>query len=461
MFIFALLSKSSTVVVPAVLTACIWWRRGGLTLRTALPIVPLFMLAGVVSVATIWFQQHNAIGDTVVRTSDGLSRLATAGWAFWFYVVKALVPYNLCMVYPRWQVDGHVLLSHLPGLTLIASMAIFWTFRKGWARAPFFALITFLIGISPVLGLFDMYWYLYSFVADHWQYIPIISIVAFVICGGASCCRDRPRWVVRLAVAVAILLVALFGAMTWKRASTFEDQSTLWTDTIQRNPSAWIAYYNLACVHQLDGEPDRAIPLLTKSIEIKPDYHKSHVNLGIILAARGDLVRAMDCYREAIRLAPAAAPAHYNMGSVLIRLGKLDAAADCYLKALERDPENPRIHNDAGVVLYNQEKFDQAVHHFTHAVDGCPDDAEMRLNLGNAMARQDRLDEAIAQYREAIRLKPDYAFAYNNLGFALANKGLIDEAIGYYRQALRIDPDYHAARRNLSMAMEKKDRLPR
>ena len=49
-------------------------------------------------------QRHPRSGRAARRASA--SRIAAAGWIVWFYLFKVLLPAGLCVIYPRWNVDG-------------------------------------------------------------------------------------------------------------------------------------------------------------------------------------------------------------------------------------------------------------------------------------------------------------------------------------------------------------------
>ena len=105
-FVLALLSKTSTVMLPLLLLGVAAFRRGRITGRDLICTGPFFGLALAFGLMSAWFQKHLALaGQTLAPESFG-ERLAMAGRAFWFYLGKALLPVHLNLVYPRWKVDA-------------------------------------------------------------------------------------------------------------------------------------------------------------------------------------------------------------------------------------------------------------------------------------------------------------------------------------------------------------------
>jgi len=113
-FLLALLAKTSTVMLPIVLVACAWWQRGRITWRDWMRASPFFVVALGFGLMSIRFQAHGAIAGATVQSEHFWGRLAGAGMALWFYLGKALLPLNLCMIYPRWHISAAAPGSYLP-----------------------------------------------------------------------------------------------------------------------------------------------------------------------------------------------------------------------------------------------------------------------------------------------------------------------------------------------------------
>jgi len=235
LFLLALLSKTSVVILPAVLLLCAWWRRGRISRKDLLRSLPFFALSLALGLVTIWFQHHNAIHGGVVRPEGFASRVAVAGWIAWFYLFKLLLPVGLCAIYPRWNVDGSSLVALLPLLLLLGGMVFLWSRRKSWGRGPFFAAACFLIALVPVLGFLDMAFLRFSFVGDHLQYLAMIAVIAFA--AGILARAGGPGTSGHGTVAlVAAVCVAVLAILTWRRASLYRDGKLLWPDNLATPP---------------------------------------------------------------------------------------------------------------------------------------------------------------------------------------------------------------------------------
>ena len=424
LFLAAMLSKSSVVMFPIVILLYAWWKRGSVGRRDLFASLPFFVISLGLGLVTYWFQRHVAIDTERIEIGGPLSRLAGAGLALGFYLVKAVVPVGLMPVYPRWAVDPPSLAQFLPWLALGSLAALLWAKRESWGRPLLFGLGFFAINLLPVLGFVTMSFMRIAAVSDHFVYVSLIGIAGLAAAGAGwidDALRPALRPVAWVAGGVVFIGLLVEGP---GYARVFASSEALWTFAIAKNPGSATAHNNLAI--ELAKDPVRsadAIVQYKEALRLKPEYAEAHSNLAIELAKNpARRAEAIAQYEEAMRLKPDFAEGHNNLGNLL-----------------------------AGI----PGRLPEAIAHFEEALRLEPDFAEARNDLGRALAQvPGRSADAIAQYGEALRLKPDYAEAHNNLGLALAGiPGREAEAISQYEAALRLRPDYAEAHSNLAVVL--------
>jgi hypothetical protein len=320
-FVFALLSKTAVAPLPIVLLGLAWWQRDRVSSRDVKLTLPFFGVALLLGLITVWFQSHNAIGSEMIRADSLWSRLAGAGWAVWFYLYKALLPVNLIFVYPKWQIDATKLLSYVPGLLVLAWVAVFWRFRKGWGKAWLLGLGYFVAMLLPVLGFLDIYFMRYSLVADHWQYFSIIGPIGLVAAGITWASDRLKKRNVFLVPAFGAILLLVLGVLTWRQTCNYSDVETLFTKTIDLNPMCWMAYDNRGNNYASLGNYRQAIEDYDRAIESRPGFADAYYNRGVVYQGLGNYRQAIDDYSKAIESKQGFVDAYYNRGVVYLNQG--------------------------------------------------------------------------------------------------------------------------------------------
>jgi hypothetical protein len=100
--LLAILSKSSTVMLPVVLGLCWWWMDGRWRSRNVVALIPFLFVSILAALWTIWEQKFhsNAIGPSFMQTWP--ERLIVAGCDIWFYLANLRGPIH----WPSFIRDG-------------------------------------------------------------------------------------------------------------------------------------------------------------------------------------------------------------------------------------------------------------------------------------------------------------------------------------------------------------------
>ena len=458
LFALAILSKTVTATLPAVLLVVFWWQRGRLDWRRdVLPLLPWFGLAVPAGLFTAWVERAYVGAQGADFALTVAQRCLLAGRAIWFYATKVLWPADLMFSYPRWEIDSGVWWQYLfPAGVVVAAVALWRLSRRH--RGPLAAFLIFGGTLFPVLGFLNVLPFRYSFVADHFQYLASLGIivpVTSVLMAAAG--RISPHKLRN--VAVPTILVAVLAVLTWGQSGTYRDSETLYRETLARNPASWLAHNNLGSILFLTpGRLPEAVQEFEAAVRAKPDLAEGHDNLGNALAQTpGRLPEAITEYREALRINPSFPEAHNNLGNALSQIpGRLPEAVAEYQEALRINPNFANAHFNLGNVLAHiPGGLPEAIREYQAALRIEPGSAKAHDNLGNTLAQvPGRLAEAIAEYEAALRIEPDSAEVHGNLGNALAQiRGRLPEAVAQYKEALQINPNYAEAHSNLAMVL--------
>lgn len=493
-FILALGTKSVTASLPAALLVVFWWKNGKLSWRDIRPLIPWFGLALMAGLFTAWIERKIIGAEGAAFDFTLAQRVLLAGRVIGFYASKLVWPVNLMFVYPHWEITAGGSYGFLLGA--IGVTALLWILRRR-TRGPLAAWLFFAGSLFPVLGFFNVYPFIFSYVADHFQYLPAMGLIAGTATGTIWLLAKAPPTIRASGWIIGVGLIALLAIQSNRQSRIYTDSETLYRQTIARNPNYWLGENNLAFfLANVPGRLPQALPHYERALQIRPDYAEAEVNLANalmtlpgrqsealvhyehalqskpdfaeaaynaanVLATQPDRIRdAVVYYHRALKIKPGFVAAHINLANLLATFpDQVPEALAHYKRALQLEPHSVEAHyNLAGVLAALPNRMPDAVAHYEEALRLKPDFAEAHLGLANALATMPgRLPEALLHYEEAGRIRPNFAEMHYGYANVLAQlPGRMSDALTHYLAALRINPDYAAAHNNLAVFYARK-----
>ncbi len=461
-FMAALLTKTVTATLPAALLVVAWWQRGRVSWRYDVrPLLPWFVVGVAAGLFTVWFERVGigAQGDDFNLSL--IERGLLAGRIVWFYLGTLVWPANLAFFYPRWDVDASAASQYLYPVAALALLAgaIGWTRRSG-GRGVLTAVLLFGGTLFPVLGFLNVYPFVFSYVADHFQYLANLSLFAL---GGAAIvtmARRTDSGALRAGVWVtAGAVVTAYAVLTWRQSAHYVDSITLYRATLVRSPDSWITHHNLGAELAALGRHAEALGHARRAAELKPEFPEALNNLADNLARTGRAAEALPLLDRAQALQPRYAQAENTRGVALAMLGRPAEAVTHFQRAVEWQPQLVEAHFNLGLAEAEQGHFDRAIPHFAATLELRPEHVGAELNLGIALAVTNRLADARPHFQRALALDPEAAEVHQAYGRVLLNAGLFDEAVRPLREALRLDPGLTTLHRDLAFALQQLGRI--
>ncbi len=363
LFLLGLLTKTVTATLPAALLVVLWWRRGHLDWRRDVaPLVPWLALGGGAGVGTAWLERALIGAEGGAFELTLLERALLAPKVVWFYFGKLFWPANLTFIYPRWHLEPAQLVTWLPLLGALGLLIVLWRLRS---RAPLAAALLFIGSLFPVLGFLNVYPFQYSFVADHFQYLASLPLIAAAAAGLTLVpAAARPA---------GGAIIFCLAALTGQQSPMYRDVQTLYRTTIARNPECWMAHNNL-------GRE--------------------------LLAHKTTQAEAITCFERALALRPAYWEARNNLGLALAQSGRPHAAIPHLETARQLRPQAPEVHNNLGIALARSGRPADAIEAFRHAAALNPTLPNIQENWAKALLLLGRRAEADAHFALAARLRP-------------------------------------------------------
>jgi len=401
LFACALLSKATTMTVPAVLAilnvyplkrlggSAGWWTNPAR--RVYLELIPFAALAAGAALLSI----------VALHPPDQLGfgqKLAVSAYSLAFYSWKTLVPAGLAPLYEMPQHVDPTALRFLASYAIVLGLvAAAWLARR---RAPALtaAVAAFVVVSLPMLGVVQNG---PQIAADRYTYhaapaLAILGAAAFLM-------LPRPRALISVFGLAAVL--GILGALTWRQIGFWRGPETLWSRVLEVDSASAIAQSAMANVRYKQDRVDEGIAFSERAVALAPSYAEGYNGLGVGLARRNRTQDAIRAYQRALALKPGSDEAENNLGIALASIGLADSAIVHYRRALAVNPDN----------------------------------SSAEINWGNALVRLDRNDDAISHYERALALQPASAEAHVNWGVALARESRYADAVEHFRAALAID----------------------
>ena len=376
-FLMALASKTTAAILPAALLVIAWWRNGRLEWkRDVLPLLPWFAGGAAFGLFSGRIEQKGYDIQSSDFSLNLLQHFLLASRDVWFYAGKLLWPVHLMFNYPRWQVNAADWRQWLFPAGLLAVAAVFFLLARR-NRTPLAAFLFFIGNLFPVMGFFYIGWFMFSFVADHFQYVASLGIIVPAAAGLALAARKtRPaavRWATRADIGLILFMLC---SLTWGQCHIYNDMETLFHTTVDENPSSGMAHYNYGLV-------------LLKI----PDH----------------LTEAMEQMETALRLRPEDVKLQDRIAFIFLTTpGRADEGIATLEQSLKTEPDDSYAHFLLGSTLAMMPgHIDEAITHLKASVRLNPNEPQSHLTLGDALFAMGRKQEAIAQYQEALRLDPE------------------------------------------------------
>ncbi len=297
----------------------------------------------------------------------------------------------------------------------------------------------------PVFGIFFYYLAhivessiipIRDIVFEHRTYLPNLGL-SVVVAWLLTVILERQR---KISLLIIFALMFVLGITTWQRNTVWQDQISVWRNSMIKSPGNPRPYYNLAKALETKGNYIEAEVLYRMALELKPDYESAYVNLGNLLLKKKNFKEAIYYFSLALQLAPDDAINCNNLGLSLLENGEIEKAEGYLLKAIRLNPQYAEAQNSVGLLMIMKGNLEKATEHLYITIALAPNYANGHSNLGDVLLQKGDMTKAIHHYLEALRIDPVQAEVYGNLAFAYLTIGDQDNAVTHFKKSLEINP---------------------
>ena len=397
LYVLALVSKASVMVLPAVLVVLdVYplrrlggrWRDwvGSAARAVWLEKIP-FVVLGAAGAAVTYYAQNANSFITPLERYPLAARPAMVFYSLWFYLEKTLMPRGLS---PLYELPAHVSLLDrqflIPALAVTALTTTLVLLRRRWP-AGLAVWIYYAIALGPVIGIVHSG---HQLTNDRYSYLPGIGLA--VVLGGAVGAVIRAGvagvlrpLLVKVVLGLAVVWLGGLAYLSTQQAQVWRDTENLWRYAIEVDPDCAICHGNLGVYLAHQNHYQLAKSEFDRVLALRPDTKKAHLQLGYLYATRGDFPRAVDHFEQYVT----------------------------------RYPNDVEGLNNLGAALVNARRTQEALVHLQRGLRIQPSHAQLHVSLAYAYRDLGDLPRALSLYRDAVKLKYDMPQAW--FGIARVN----------------------------------------
>ena len=361
LFAAALLSKASTMMLPAALLVLDVYplRRRGVGVTVLLrEKIGYFVLAGIGAGVALVAVRQGALVTGYAEYGLG-ARGAMTLYSLLVYPWKLLWPVDLSPMYELpARVDPLAWRFLLPMVAVPAITVALYLWRRRWPGGLAAWVYSALL-VLPVSGAVHAG---YQLAHDRYSYL---SGLGFAVLGGAAVVwviRAGARgvlrpWLEAVVLGAVVLVVAALGAGTWRQSRIWHDSETLWRWAVSVDPACALCSNNLGqaliVAHATSlGHVRQAEGYFRFVISKRPRHPDAYHNLGAALAMQRRYAEAEASLASYLQLSPPGNPEPpARLGLLYVDQGRYADAIPLLRRALALDPRFPSVRKDLVLAL--------------------------------------------------------------------------------------------------------------
>jgi protein O-mannosyl-transferase len=328
---------------------------------------------------------------------------------------------------------------------LLAAIAATIGLRKS-IPAVSLSLVWLGVTIGPVL---NARWMAANVLTERYLYLPswgfcwLLAWLA-VKCIGALRTHSKtsqkslatPAWLV---TTILLIVIALAVRATYLRNQIWQDDVTLYTQTLKTDPHSYPILLNLGLWYHQRGDYKQAETQYLLGLKERPDGVNVLNALGVVYLQQNRFDEAAAMLRRAISVKETWSPPHFNYGRVLQKQGRTEEALREFRTAVNVGPLDPLAHSFYADALSDAGQLSEARSEYQRSVDLSPTlDAER--GLARVLLRIGDLSGAERTLRRLVTEYPFDGPSHLELARLLEKNNKPQGALEEYRKVLETDP---------------------
>lgn len=394
-FLAALLSKASVVVLPLLLMIYQWTVEGERDWKKIVTDkIPYFAYALEMGLITVVAQDLNP-AKSEVRGGGVCSTTFTMAVVWLRYIGMTLWPMRLSPSYEviKWGVSWVSTVAAAVIVILMATAAILHRKRPLAAMGVSW----FFISLLPVSNIIP----LTVALKDRYLYLPIVGASIVVADFWKTAIEGNVRLGRVLAAAAVIFLMSLTAVQDWR----WRTPEATWRQAVRVAPGSIDSHASLATVYLKEKRYDRLVEQSGIARLLKNNLPADRISLAQFYAENGE-------FNEAFHMAKKMLPADLGNPGLLeilvmsaFKSGRLEEAEGEIRRAVEYGYREAPLYYWMSTFAFHRGDVDQAVMWLKRSLEINPDYFVAHYQLG-ALLEPDKPLEALQHYRRAFEIAP-------------------------------------------------------
>jgi tetratricopeptide (TPR) repeat protein len=312
-----------------------------------------------------------------------------------------------------WKVVGSAALV----LTVVGAGVV----ALGRWRLVSFAILSYFAMLLPVSQIVPHH----ELLADHYLYLPIVSLALLVGLGVKALAGANERRMALVYGVAALVLLAL-GVLTVRQNAVWKDDRSFWEANYAKVPDSPRAVYSLA-VQYRGINPRKAHELFLRCLDLDPTYGQAYLGLASMANNKDDaqeleslIQSGLDIPGDRIQAGRSVTADQFKsqletaLAIVKGNMGDPGTAESLLWDAVSADPTNPQPYDLLGKVFAKDKSKQAEV--LTKELAAIPDSIPAREGLVFLLIKDQRYDEAIPHLNAILAINPNDVFANYQMG---------------------------------------------
>jgi len=410
-FICSLLSKSAAITLPLVLFLIDFKERRPFKLSTLPDKIPFLILSILFGIISILSQKVFGPVNEITLQFHFYERFLLGSYAFFFYIIKLIVPAMLSALHPfPVKTSGFLPISYFIsflGLIFLSGYLIWVFIKKKFKDEKAVTLLFGILFFYLTIGLVIFIPVGSALTAERYTYIPYIGLFISLTCFLTGNISQKPKLQIRkyLIYPIVVLWLIFLSVSTFNRLDVWKNSQNFWDDVIKKHPqNAPLAYHNRGVTKYHQKEYHGAIIDFTYAIHQHPLFKEAYQYRALSRFFSNDFANAIRDFDSTLMIDPKCADAFINRGRAKANLGDLVGAVIDFNNATAINPDDYLPYYNLGILFSIQGKKAEAYNELCTAIKLDPANdgsyyarGMVALELGNKL-------QACADFKQAAQL---------------------------------------------------------